>query len=135
MNYLRYSSNEMFSSTSLIRQSKQIFDKLQENEIEKAVILRDGKPSFIMLDFENYEKIMSEYEKLKNSKQIDTQNITHTSNQTTVQIKNHNEETKNDLFESKKEKVLDQSFVIELSNLSSNDTEDISGEIEEFWNK
>jgi PHD/YefM family antitoxin component YafN of YafNO toxin-antitoxin module len=135
MNYLRYSSNEMFSSTSLIRQSKQIFDKLQENEIEKAVILRDGKPSFIMLDFENYEKIMSEYEKLKNSKQIDTQNITHTSNQTKVQIKNHNEETKNDLFESEKEKVLDQSFVIELSDLSSNDTEDISGEIEEFWNK
>ena len=62
MNHLRYSSNEMFSSTHLIRQSKQIFDKLQEKEIEKAVILRDGKPSFIMLDFDSYEKVMEEFD-------------------------------------------------------------------------
>lgn len=135
MNYLRYSSNEMFSSTSLIRQSKQIFDKLQEKDIEKAVILRDGKPSFIMLDFENYEKIMSEYEILKNNKQINTQNITHTSNQTTVQIENTIDATTKVHLQSEKGKVLDHSFVVELSDLSSNDTEEIGGEIEEFWNK
>lgn len=64
MNYLRYSSDEMFSSTELIRKSKIIFDKLNKREIEKAVILRDGKPSFMLLDFATYERLMKEYEKL-----------------------------------------------------------------------
>ena len=65
MNYLQYKSSEMFSSTQLIRKSKALFDKIESHEIEKAVILRDGKPSFIMLDFEKYELIMAEYIKLK----------------------------------------------------------------------
>ncbi len=66
MNYLRYSSDEMFSSTELIRKSKSIFDKLNNKSIEKAIILRDGKPGFMLLDFATYEKIMKDYEKLKN---------------------------------------------------------------------
>lgn len=65
MNYLQYTSKEMYSSTELIRKSKMIFEKLNKNEIEKAVILRDGKPSFMLLDFESYEKIMEEYISLK----------------------------------------------------------------------
>ena len=65
MNYLQYTSNEMYSSTDLIRKSKSIFDKLNKKEIEKAIILRDGKPSFMLLDFETYENIMIEYIKLK----------------------------------------------------------------------
>ncbi|NQY93534.1 MAG: hypothetical protein HRT43_05160 [Campylobacteraceae bacterium] len=64
MNYLRYSSDEMFSSTELIRKSKSIFDKLNKKQIEKAIILRDGKPGFMLLDFATYEKIMREFEKL-----------------------------------------------------------------------
>jgi len=64
MNYLRYSSDEMFSSTELIRKSKNIFDKLNKKQIEKAIILRDGKPGFMLLDFATYEKIMKEFEKL-----------------------------------------------------------------------
>ena len=64
MNYLRYSSDEMFSSTELIRKSKKIFDKLNKKEIEKAIILRDGKPGFMLLDFATYEKIMKNYERL-----------------------------------------------------------------------
>ncbi len=64
MNYLRYSSDEMFSSTELIRKSKNIFDKLNKKQIEKAIILRDGKPGFMLLDFATYEKIMREFEKL-----------------------------------------------------------------------
>ena len=60
MNYLRYSSDEMFSSTELIRKSKMIFDKLNKEEIEKAIILRDGKPGFMLLDFATYEKIMKD---------------------------------------------------------------------------
>jgi len=65
MSNLLYSSNEMYSSTELIRKSKLIFDKIISNEISKAIILRDGKPSFMLLDFNKYEKIMSEYDKLK----------------------------------------------------------------------
>lgn len=65
MNPLLYSSNEMFSSTELIRKSKMIFDKLLKSEIEKAIILRDGKPGFMLLDFEQYEKLMKEYLELK----------------------------------------------------------------------
>ncbi|QOG12228.1 hypothetical protein [Arcobacter sp. FWKO B] len=68
MDYLLYSSKEMFSSTDLIRKSKMIFDKVNSNEISKAIILRDGKPSFIMLDFDKYEEIMKEYQILKDSK-------------------------------------------------------------------
>lgn len=64
MNLLQYTSKEMFSSTELIRKSKMVFDKLSDEEIEKAVILRDGKPSFILLDFDKYESIIEEYENL-----------------------------------------------------------------------
>ncbi len=65
MTPLQYRSDEMFSSTELIRKSKKVFDKLQKKEIEKAVILRDGKPSFLILDFSSYEDLMSEYLSLK----------------------------------------------------------------------
>jgi hypothetical protein len=49
----------------LIRKSKPIFEKILSNEIEKAIILRDGKPSFLLMEFTKYEKIMAEYEQLK----------------------------------------------------------------------
>lgn len=65
MALLLYKSNEMFSATELIRKSKMIFDKVVNNEIEKAIIMRDGKPGFLLMDFEKYENIMQEYETLK----------------------------------------------------------------------
>lgn len=65
MNLLQYKSEEMVSSTELIRKSKNIFNKLQKKQIEKAVILRDGKPQFMLLDFETYEELMTEYLALK----------------------------------------------------------------------
>ena len=71
MTHLLYASNEMFSSTQLVRQSKKIFDKLSTNEIEKAIILRDGKPNFMLLDFNNYEKIMKEFIELKNNNKLE----------------------------------------------------------------
>lgn len=67
MNPLQYTSEEMYSSTELIRKSKTIFEKLQKKDIEKAVILRDGKPSFMMMDFNTYEKLMKEYLELKDN--------------------------------------------------------------------
>ena len=71
MGLLLYKSDEMFSSTELIRKSKMVFDKVVNKEIEKAIILRDGKPTFLLMEFKKYEKIMAEYEKLK--KYVDSQ--------------------------------------------------------------
>jgi outer membrane protein OmpA-like peptidoglycan-associated protein len=65
MGLLQYTSNEMFSSTELVRKNKYIFDKLNKNEIEKAIILRDGKPGIILMDFNHYEQIIREYLELK----------------------------------------------------------------------
>ena len=65
MKLLLYKSNEMFSSTELIRKSKMIFDKILAKEVDKAIILRDGKPSFLLMEFKKYEKIMTEFEELK----------------------------------------------------------------------
>lgn len=67
MGLLLYKSNEMFSSTELIRKSKTIFNKIIDKEIEKAIIMRDGKPGFLLMDFAKYEKIMAEFEELKNA--------------------------------------------------------------------
>ncbi|AXX88614.1 hypothetical protein CKA55_01745 [Arcobacter suis] len=75
MALLQYTSNEMFSSTELIRKSKNIFDKLNRNEIEKAIVLRDGKPGIILLDFNHYEQIMNEYLLLKNQIPTNKQEI------------------------------------------------------------
>lgn len=65
MRLLQYKSNEMFSSTELIRKSKMIFNKIIDGSVEKAIILRDGKPSFLLMEFAKYESIMSEFEELK----------------------------------------------------------------------
>ena len=75
MALLQYTSNEMFSSTELIRKSKNIFDKLNRNEIEKAIVLRDGKPGIILLDINHYEQIMNEYLLLKNQIPTNKQEI------------------------------------------------------------
>ena len=65
MSLLQYTSKEMFSSTELIRKSKNVFDKLAKDEIEKAIILRDGKPSFMLLDFNKYEELINDYIELQ----------------------------------------------------------------------
>jgi hypothetical protein len=65
MGLLLYRSDEMYSSTDLIRKSKKIFTKVLENKIDKAIILRDGKPTFLLMEFKKYEKIMADYERLK----------------------------------------------------------------------
>jgi len=70
MGLLLYKSDEMYSSTELIQKSKMIFDKVLDNKIDKAIILEDGKPCFLLMDFHKYEKIMAEYEVLKKSVQI-----------------------------------------------------------------
>ncbi|MBD3841443.1 MAG: hypothetical protein IE909_06080 [Campylobacterales bacterium] len=76
MALLLYKSEEMFSATELIRKSKMVFDKVANHEIEKAIILRDGKPCFLLMDFEKYETIMAEYEQLRSTKNIKTKQST-----------------------------------------------------------
>jgi PHD/YefM family antitoxin component YafN of YafNO toxin-antitoxin module len=116
----------MFSSTSLIRQSKQIFDKLNTNEIAKAVILRDGKPSFVMLDFDKYEAMMSEYEILldtyKNTKQTNIQ----IKQQINTQIVKEEDSIPNIVNQNKQ-----GDFEMDLSDETK---EHSNGEIKEFWN-
>jgi hypothetical protein len=68
---LQYKSNEMIPSTQLIRKSKQVFDLIVEKEIEKAIILRDGKPSFILMDFKKYEDIINHF--INNKMSIDNE--------------------------------------------------------------
>ena len=101
MNPLQYTSEEMFSSTELIRKSKKVFDKLQNNEIEKAIILRDGKPSFLILDFSSYEDLMSEYLSLKS--------ILENTNNNASNIQNNDQAKNNIPINNKKEDIYDNS--------------------------
>lgn len=134
MGHLLYSSNEMFSSTNLIRQSKQIFDKLNTKDITKAVILRDGKPSFIMLDFDNYEKMMADYNMLKENSLKSKQNKQHTKTQTTVQntiIEGNSSIEKTTVIDNPVSTISDEFEV----DLKDDFEEEQSGEIKDFWNK
>lgn len=135
MNYLRYSSNEMFSSTHLIRQSKQIFDKLQEREIEKAVILRDGKPSFIMLDFDVYEKIMADYSNLQNKIPHQKQKKEQTKQQHTEQIIIQNIEQLSDKQQDSKISDNESKDISDFTISLSEDLDEQKSEIKEFWDK
>ncbi len=121
MGLLQYTSKEMFSSTELIRKSKNIFDKLNKNELEKVIVLRDGKPGIILLDFNYYEQIMNEYLSLKN------------------EIPLNKKETKKELILEKpkelKEEVEDKFFEDENNEFSfdSDLTKDKPEPLKEFW--
>ncbi len=123
MGLLQYTSNEMFSSTELVRKNKNIFDKLNKNEIEKAIVLRDGKPAVILLDFAYYEEIMKDYLLLKE------ENL-----KPKVSIKK--EIPKEEIKENKKEEYVEKSFTLEKDNEFSFDS-DLSTHkpepLKEFW--
>lgn len=133
MSLLQYTSKEMFSSTELVRKNKSIFDKLNKKEIEKAVILRDGKPSIMLLDFEEYERIIGDYLNLKEK---------NPSNQIPNYTKKAIEENK---YEEKKEKQIEKSevndeFKVALEeiekldfNLDSKEIKDKVEPLKEFW--
>jgi hypothetical protein len=125
----------MFSSTHLIRQSKQIFDKLQEREIEKAVILRDGKPSFIMLDFDVYEKIMADYSNLQNKIPHQKQKKEQTKQQHTEQIIIQNIEQLSDKQQDSKISDNESKDISDFTISLSEDLDEQKSEIKEFWDK
>ncbi len=122
MGLLQYTSNEMFSSTELVRKSKNIFDKLNKNEIEKAIVLRDGKPAVILLDFAHYEEIMKDYLLLKE------ENL-----KPKVSIK---KEIPKEEIKENKEEYVEKSFTLEKDNEFSFDS-DLSTHkpepLKEFW--
>jgi len=136
MSKVMYSSDEMFSSTDLVRKSKLIFDAIILKKIDKAVILRDGKPSFIMLDFFEYEKIMKEYFELKNIsqeisiakelKEKPTQTPQETQNENIIQ--NADDEIKNDELQKALEEIDNIDFSIK-------PTVPEKANIKEFWDE
>ena len=118
MSLLQYTSKEMFSSTELVRKSKNIFDKLNRKEIEKAIILRDGKPNTILLDFEEYEKIMTDYLKLKGKGIVEIPSIESEKNETVKSDKNiSKKENIEDKKISSNTKIEDEDFQAALNKI------------------
>ena len=144
MSLLQYTSKEMFSSTELVRKSKNIFDKLNRKEIEKAIILRDGKPNTILLDFEEYEKIMTDYLKLKGKDIVEIPSIESEKNQTIKSDKNiskkeniedtkilSNTKIEDEDFQAALNKIDDLEFFTDNNELKKDKDETLK----EFWDK
>ena len=134
MSLLQYTSDEMFSATDLVRKNKSIFDKLQKKEIEKAIILRDGKPSIMMLDFSEYEKLMKDYLSLKagNSTNINTKTI----NETVIEgqtIKSDSKISQED-YEAAMKGIEQISFSSDFS-IKEDDEQKAPQALKEFWEK
>ena len=134
MSLLQYTSDEMFSATDLVRKNKSIFDKSQKKEIEKAIILRDGKPSIMMLDFSEYEKLMKDYLNLKagNSTNINTKTI----NETVVEEKTIKSDSKisQEDYEAAMKEIEKISFSSDFS-IKEDDEEKTPQALKEFWEK
>ncbi|WP_066359649.1 hypothetical protein [Aliarcobacter cryaerophilus] len=134
MSLLQYTSDEMFSATDLVRKNKSIFDKLQKKEIEKAIILRDGKPSIMMLDFSDYEKLMKDYLNLKagNSTNINTK----TKNETVVEEKTIKSDSKisQEDYEAAMKEIEKISFSSDFS-IKEDDEQKTPQALKEFWEK
>ncbi|MCG3660485.1 hypothetical protein [Aliarcobacter butzleri] len=144
MSLLQYTSKEMFSSTELVRKSKNIFDKLNRKEIEKAIILRDGKPNTILLDFEEYEKIMTDYLKLKGKGIVEIHSIESEKNETVKSDKNiSKKENIEDKRISSNTKIEDEDFQAALNKIddlefftdNSELRKDKDETLKEFWDK
>ncbi|MFW0702483.1 hypothetical protein ACN09M_05645 [Aliarcobacter butzleri] len=144
MSLLQYTSKEMFSSTELVRKSKNIFDKLNRKEIEKAIILRDGKPNTILLDFEEYEKIMTDYLKLKGKGIVEIPSIESEKNETVKSDKNiSKKENIEDKKISSNTKIEDEDFQVALNKIddlefftdNSELKKDKDETLKEFWDK
>ena len=134
MSLLQYTSDEMFSATDLVRKNKSIFDKLQKKEIEKAIILRDGKPSIMMLDFSEYEKLMKDYLSLKagNSTNINTKTI----NETIIEEQTIRSDSKisQEDYEAAMKEIEQISFSSDFS-IKEDDEQKAPQALKEFWEK
>ena len=130
---LQYKSNEMIPSTHLIRKSKLVFDAIQYNEIEKAVILRDGKPSFLLMDFEKYEELINFF--INNNLSIDKELAL--LNNTNIEP-NQEPKFNKEVSQEKKEinKVEKSSLLEKLDSIDgviNNDKIEIQDNLKDFW--
>jgi len=127
MNLLQYTSHEMFSSTELIRKSKNIFDKLSKNEIEKAIILRDGKPSFMLLEFNMYEDLISNY--IETKKEIEElKELLKESKQEKKDLP----EIKEEILVEKEELKPDNTKISTIDEIDNSDLEDVLAKIDQL---
>jgi len=137
MSLLQYSSKEMFSATDLVRRNKPIFDKLNNKEIEKAVILKDGKPSIILLDFSEYEKLIEEYLALKSgiaSTNISTEKSTNIEPKSNVKEEKKFDKISEDEYKAALEEIEKLSTNMATnSNVGTNSTK--TEALKEFWEK
>lgn len=138
MGLLEYKSNEMFSATELIRKSKNIFDKVESKEIDKAIILRDGKPAFMLLEFKQYEELMNELEKYRNTnKNINIKEIENITNEDKVIDKNVlNENTKENYKVRESSNNNDDKLLAKLDSIEgviNNDNIDSPDILKDFW--
>lgn len=129
---LQYKSNEMIPSTQLIRKSKLVFDSIHNDKIEKAVILRDGKPSFILMDFKKYEEIVNYF--LNNNISIDNEldmleEITTVNKE--INLPKEVDKSLNKAKEEKKSSLLEKLDSIE--GIIINDKTDVQENLKDFW--
>ncbi|WP_419767917.1 hypothetical protein [Arcobacter sp.] len=129
---LQYKSNEMIPSTQLIRKSKLVFDSIHNDKIEKAVILRDGKPSFILMDFKKYEEIVNYF--LNNNISIDNEldmleEITTVNKE--INLPKEVNKSFNKVKEEKKSSLLEKLDSIE--GIIINDKTDVQENLKDFW--
>jgi len=137
MSLLQYSSKEMFSATDLVRRNKPIFDKLNNKEIEKAIILKDGKPSIILLDFSEYEKLIEEYLALKSempSRNMSTEESTNIEPKLNLKEEKKFDKISEDEYKAALEEIEKLSTnVAPNSNVETNSTKNEA--LKEFWAK
>jgi hypothetical protein len=142
MDPLHYTSEEMYSSTELIRKSKKIFDRLNKKEIEKAIILRDGKPGFMLLEFSEYEKMMKDYLRLKQMNTNSNKKINEEIKVTKDEKQTKIEQQKVELSEMDLETALKEIENLNIGDESSISTKDSSitektieqkEALKEFW--
>ncbi|ADG91810.1 conserved hypothetical protein [Arcobacter nitrofigilis DSM 7299] len=129
---IQYKSNEMIPSTQLIRKSKLVFDSIQNKDIEKAVILRDGKPSFILMDFKKYEEIIDYF--LNKNISIDSElELLEEINTKEKEVK-ISKEIKQDINKQKEEK---KSSLLEkldsIEGIINNDKTNVQENLKDFW--
>ena len=134
MSLLQYTSKEMFSSTELVRKSKNIFDKLNRKEIEKAIILRDGKPNTILLDFEELKgKDIVEIPSIESEKNETVKSDKNISKKENIEDKKISSNTKieDEDFQAALNKIDDLEFFTDSSELKKDKDETLK----EFWDK
>lgn len=136
MSLLQYTSDEMFSATELVRKNKIIFDKLQKKEIEKAIILRDGKPSIIVMDFVEYEKIMKDYLHLKSNDNTNPNTQKMNEDKSLVKISSITQKADSKISEDEYESAMKEIEKISFdTDFSKNEEIHNSQPLKEFWEK